>query len=251
MVSLIKGGKSSELCLSSAHFTHREETRWRWKRCQEHFKLQSFKTKSFSIYKWNISPFFKGQNLLVSSICNQLQIHHVTQPLHPNEIYKPEVNMNCEHFPRHSYIICFSIWTLPRPTFIFLMNIIMPIYNSSFLSIRQKSTIIQKHTEQRFFKNIVRQPVQKSTFPKEAWPSHDVRDREGRRDGGREEGRRKIWQIHKAFWLHCGHVAASTTTEWPESNSELTSAESPPDIQTQWRFPVFSWTQWRIRTVEI
>lgn len=45
---------------------------------------------------------------------------------------------------------------------------------------------------------------------------------EGRRERGEErenkrerEREKKIWQIHKAVWLHCGHVAASTTTLWP------------------------------------
>lgn len=66
---------------------------------------------------------------------------------------------------------------------------------------------------------------------------------------GREEGReKKIWQIHKAVWLHCGHVAASTTTEWPNLTFHLLSAavffSFLLDIQIQRASYVFSsWKQ--------
>lgn len=46
---------------------------------------------------------------------------------------------------------------------------------------------------------------------------------ESRRGGGRE-GEKKMWQIFKVAWLHCGHVAAFTTTVWSNMTSPLSSA---------------------------
>lgn len=42
---------------------------------------------------------------------------------------------------------------------------------------------------------------------------------------GEREREKKSWQIHKAVWLHCGHVAAFTTL-W----SDLTSLLSSPRL---------------------
>lgn len=57
---------------------------------------------------------------------------------------------------------------------------------------------------------------------KEAGLWHDVKDEEGGGGGGRER-EKKIWQIHKAVWLHCGHVAAFTTTVCTNLTSLLSS----------------------------
>ena len=136
------------------------------------------------------------------------------------------------HFPTSSFSVRKSLYMLTtskESSLLFTWNVALFHIKCSLSTVMLRYHLVLKVTQkQSMHWSLGRIPPSL----KEAGLWHDVKDEEGGGGaGGGREREKKIWQIHKAVWLHCGHVAAFTTTVC----TNLTSLLSSLRLSVFWR----------------